>query len=76
MPNVTAPAAYSHLTRTELIDHVLTLLHFDATGDDCDTAMGLMRWNNLTSEELQVRHRDPNRPILRPLPHQTATARL
>lgn len=62
-----APQAYSHMSRVELIDHVLTLLQFDETGDDCSTAMGLMRWNAVTGEEMRARRMDPNRPIYRPL---------
>jgi hypothetical protein len=54
-------------TRVELVDHINTLLHFDTTGRDCDTAMALMRWNTVRSDELNARFLDPNRPIYRPI---------
>lgn len=58
---MTAPDCCAHLTRIELLDHVNCLLQFDQDGSQTDTAMGLMRWNNVTADELNARRADPQR---------------
>lgn len=50
-----------------MVDYIARLLMFDTDGSKCDTAMGLMRWNNVTGAELNARRADPNRPIYLPL---------
>lgn len=62
-----APQCYAQLSRIEVIDLVLRLITFDQTGDDTDHALGLMRWNDITGEELRARRADVNRPFLRPV---------
>jgi hypothetical protein len=48
-------------TRTETLDYVNRLLQFDQTGDDCTTAMAIMRRQGITADELNARRADSNR---------------
>lgn len=54
-------------THTETLDYVNRLLQFDKTGDDCDTAMALMRRHGITADELNTRRADHNRPHYLPV---------
>jgi hypothetical protein len=51
--------------RNILLDRVNTLLTFDKTGDDCDTAMALMRRYEIGADELNARRQSTHRPIYR-----------
>jgi len=63
----TAPQCMAHLSRVELLDYINQLLMFDTDGSGCDTAMGLMKWNRVTANELNARHASTSRPIYRPV---------
>lgn len=58
----------AHLDRnTTLLDYINRLLQFGNVGDDYDTALGLMKWNDVTADQLNTRRASARRPIYRPI---------